>query len=359
MHILALCNGSFQGNSEILLKAALNAAVKSDPSITTSWIHVPSVVVPRNAPPFRGKPEIIPRRPDEEEGDQEKPPAPSKPEPEPDDRQAVYRAIMAADAIVIATPIYSRQPAGTLKAVGDSILGPFADVSTAFRTARRKAEGDPAVQDVDIDPLQLKPRVAAFIGVAGSAQQFQEQWTMALPTMHLLMYPIHATVVDQVVIPGNANPAAVLLRPESTLARAELLGQRVASQMGKPVDEAHYLGPEEKGSCPYCHLLKIGFRGTGKNEILCLVCGAHGKLTVSEEDGAVTPEWEQDSKFSGLTLEGKWNHINDITEQLEWERAQLPGILDEWEKWKAIKIPQVALPSNVEQLGKSLDTSRL
>jgi hypothetical protein len=51
MHILGLCNGAIRGNSEILLKAALKAAVASDPTITVSWIHVPSIALPRNPKP--------------------------------------------------------------------------------------------------------------------------------------------------------------------------------------------------------------------------------------------------------------------------------------------------------------------
>jgi len=43
MHILGLVNGSIGGNSEILLKATLLSTKHANPSITTSWIHVPSV----------------------------------------------------------------------------------------------------------------------------------------------------------------------------------------------------------------------------------------------------------------------------------------------------------------------------
>lgn len=52
MQILGLANGTPAGNSEILLKAALTAATESDSSITTSWIHVPSISIPTNPAPL-------------------------------------------------------------------------------------------------------------------------------------------------------------------------------------------------------------------------------------------------------------------------------------------------------------------
>lgn len=64
MHILGLCNGSINGNSEILLKAALKVDTAIDSSLTVSWIHVPSVVLPRQHVPFRSDPSLIPHRHD-------------------------------------------------------------------------------------------------------------------------------------------------------------------------------------------------------------------------------------------------------------------------------------------------------
>src|SRR6478752_2930777 len=99
MHILGLCNGSLHGNSEILLKAALKAATATDSSITVSWIHVPAVVLPRQHLPFRDDASMIPYRDDGKEYQSRK--------REPDDRAAVFEAIMDADAIIIASPVYS------------------------------------------------------------------------------------------------------------------------------------------------------------------------------------------------------------------------------------------------------------
>lgn len=196
MHVLGLCNGSIRGNSEILLKAALLAATKHDPSISTSWIHVPSVVIPRNAKPLREEPDIIPNRSHEYLSNSASNTSPAGRSVLVDDREAVFEAIMDADALIIATPIYSHQPAGSLKALQDAILGPFADTCGQHRTHQRQKAGDPTVKGVVVDTRAIKSRVAGFIAVAGSRGQFPEQWNLAMPSLHQFTYPLHCKVVD-------------------------------------------------------------------------------------------------------------------------------------------------------------------
>ncbi|KAI0593165.1 flavoprotein [Biscogniauxia sp. FL1348] len=350
MHILGLCNGSIHGNSEILLKAALEAAKELDSSITVSWIHVPSVALPRNHKPIKSDPSIIPYRNDDDKTGKR---ANGNNNTPLDDREAVFNAIMDADALIIASPVYSHSPAGTLKALADAILGPYADVSESYRIRAKQesgqanghgssnGNGNPSAAVPN--PRDLKPRVAGFIAVAGSAPEFPEQWTMALPAMHSVTYCMHARVVDQVVFPGFANAGAVLLEAERTVPRARTLGRRVASQMGKPYDEAAYLGPEEDGSCPYCHLLKLEFRDG--NNVACVTCGAGGVLAV-RPDGKIRPDWEEDSRVSCMTLEGKWKHLDDIARKLGAERPKLGEIKGELDRWKNMDFPLVPLPSN-------------
>ncbi|KAJ9149984.1 Oxidoreductase [Pleurostoma richardsiae] len=344
MHILGLCNGSIHGNSEILLKAALKAAVEFDSSTTVSWIHVPSVALPRNHKPLKVNASIIPGRDDEA--------AIGAKNTGLDDRAVVFNAIMDADALIIASPIYSHQPAGTLKALADAILGPYADVSEAYRSRRRQESGEPGSENFQFDPRETKPRVAGFIAVAGSSAPFPEQWTMALPSMHIVTYPIHARVVDQVVFPGFATAGAVLLDAENTVERAKRLGVHVASQMGKPYDEARYLGPKEEGSCPYCYLLKIEFRE--ENHVVCTVCGANGTLVVGP-DGNIRPTWEDDSNVSCMTLKGKWKHLDDIVAGLGSERSKLESIQEGHSHWKRTQIPFVDLPSMHADITASLE----
>ena len=345
---MGLCNGSIHGNSEILLKAALKGAIAFDPSITTSWIHVPSVALPRNHKPLRVNASIIPNRDDEA--------AVGFKNQDPDDREVVFNAIMEADALIIASPVYSHQPAGTLKALTDDILGPYADVSEAYRTLLKQKSGEPGFEDIQLDPRETKPRVAGFIAVAGSSSPFPEQWTMALPSMHIVTYPIHARVVDQVVFPGFATAGAVLLDIDDTVERAKCLGVRVARQIGRQYDEVKYLGPEEEGSCPYCHLCKVEFRED--NHVVCIVCGANGTLT-SGPDGKIRPTWEKDSDVSCLTLKGKWKHLDDIAARLGSQRSKMPSVQEAHDCWNNIQIPLVDLPSMHADTTSSLDRVRI
>ncbi|KAF4497577.1 6-hydroxy-D-nicotine oxidase [Fusarium agapanthi] len=273
MHILSLCNGSIHGNSKILLKAALKAAAATDSSISVSWIHIPSVVLPRQHLPFRHNPSMVPYRDDGKDQLSGK--------REPHDREAVFKALV------------------------DAILGPYADVSMTYDLRRRQEDRDTSVKDLEVDQRTFKPRVAGFIAVGASNLAFPEQWTMALPTLQTCIYPIHSSVVDQVVLSGYASPGAVLADSGNALGCDELLGRRVASQMGKPYDEAQYLGPQESGSCTYCHLLKIEFREG--NNVACITCGANGILELGSE-GNIRPKWEEDSTVSCMTLKASIAH---------------------------------------------------
>ncbi|KAK3078682.1 hypothetical protein LTS18_006895, partial [Coniosporium uncinatum] len=240
MKILGISNGSTHGNSETLLKAALFAAQSVDPSISISLIRTFDVSVPRNPSPLTGTQDITSSLIGLPKG---------KPESNangstssfqiPDDRRAVLDALLDADAIILSSAIYSRQPPGPLKNLTDRILGPFTDPSFAYRASEaRQGRGDPKHADARFDERLLKPRVAGFIAVGGSPERNTEQFTMALPTMHVLVGSLHAKVVDQCLLKGYAMPGAVLLDGGEAVARAEELGRNVASQIGKGFEEA-------------------------------------------------------------------------------------------------------------------------
>ncbi|GAB7322741.1 hypothetical protein MBLNU13_g05324t1, partial [Cladosporium sp. NU13] len=337
MHILGLANGTFGGNSEILLKAALSAASEHDATITSSWIHVPSVVIPPNPPSLPGALDISHGKNASMRG-----PASASADG-PDDRAAVLDAILDADALIFATPVYSRQPAGTLKAVIDRILGPYTDCSFAIRAKERKAVGDPLYQNVNIDERLLKPRVAAFICAAGSMET--NQATMALPTLHTLIFSLHVKVVDQVVCYGVPIPGMVSFKEGGkAVLRAQELGRNVASQVGKAFDDAVYLGPHPRGACTYCHLKKIELKE--ENSIECVTCGAQGKLAAAP-DGVMEPLWNKDCDVSSINMAGKRRHL-DVVENGS-KHAPLALMNPEFKKkkdaWTSLVIPQVTLPS--------------
>ncbi|KAI8936574.1 hypothetical protein NX059_006974 [Plenodomus lindquistii] len=319
MHILGLANGSKGGNSEILLKAALLSAQQQDPSITTSWIHVPSVSFPRNPAPLENAPDISvgTNASNNHRGDNEN--DADKKDAVIDDRPTIFNAILDADALVFSTAVYSHQPAGPLKALLDTLLGPYTDVALATRIveANKKQEGRYA--HMSVDPRLLKPRVAAFMAVGASTTP--DQFTMALPPLHLMVAGLHAKVVDQVVFSGKANPGAVLRsKGNEIVERARTLGRNVAGQIGKTFAEAKYLGEEPEGACPHCHLAKIDFFGGADRRMGCVTCGNTGRLVVGE-GGKFSVEWDVDSDYTCITMRGKDKHVDDIFKNgsTEWK----------------------------------------
>lgn len=113
LHILGISAGTLNGNSDILLKAALQAAERARPGVTTSTARIRYMRSPRNGRPLPQSlvPAITTHTPGAPGTD------------DPDDRARLYEAIMEADAVVISTPVYSHLPPGHIKAFMDDTLG--------------------------------------------------------------------------------------------------------------------------------------------------------------------------------------------------------------------------------------------
>ncbi|KAK4539423.1 hypothetical protein LTR36_010944 [Oleoguttula mirabilis] len=343
MHILGLCNGQLHGNSEILLKAALTEATAADPTITTAWIHVPSLVIPRNPAPLKSAMDVSMGT----NKGQMSGAAPTTAE-DVDDRQAALNAILDADAIIVASATYSHQPPGFLKVLMDRIGGPYLDVGFVRNARAKQAAGDPKFADFKYDARLLKPRALGFIMTGGSTTP--DQFSMALPTMNLFFYCLHAKVVDQFLGKNFMDAGSVLLDP-AVMERSRLLARNVVSQLGKEFDDAAYLGPSEPGACPYCHLSAIEFLHDGDNGVGCTTCGARGKLVVGETAAGggkaqILPEWEEDSEWSCVTLKGKIKHGEDILSWGSRERGKMAAVEEEKAKWLGVEMPQVPLPSS-------------
>lgn len=329
MHILGLCNGSIGGNSEIVLKAALASASSTSASITTSWLHVPSIIFPRNAGALKNSPDISAGA---NTGNNHNGAAVSS--SERDDRAKVLNAILDADALIFSTAVYSHQPAGPLKALLDTILGPYTDAALASRIV----SADPSSRyfGMPIDARILKPRVGGFLAVGGATTP--DQISMVLPTLHLFCSSLHIKIVDQVVFQGYANPGSVLAsRGDEVVQRAQQLGSNVASQLGRAFDDAEYLGPRPEGACTACHLAKYDFFGGEQNAIGCVACGNTGRLVV-DEHRRVRPVWDEESEFCCISMKGKQKHVDDIfvNGSAEWKGGMLNDAFEKKMKdWRA------------------------
>ncbi|KAF3040904.1 hypothetical protein E8E12_005938 [Didymella heteroderae] len=340
MHILGLANGSIEGNSTILLKAALLAAKEADPGTTTSWLHIPSLSYPPNAGPLSHAQDVSmgANKGNNDHGSSTKGHASET----VDDRKTLYESIMDADALLFSTAVYSHQPAGALKAVLDKVLGPYTDPAFASRIVAGQRAGDAKFSAMRVDERILKPRVAGFMAVGGSTTP--DQFAMALPTLHLFAYSLHVKVVDQCVVPGCANPGSVIsARDGSAMLRAKELGRRVASQMGRAFDDARYLGPEVEGGCPHCHLAKYDFFGGEEMRMGCVVCGNTGRFLV--DGGKVKVEWDAESDYCCITWRGKEKHIDDIFKNGSAEWKGLAGSKKELEAWREVDVGRITLPS--------------
>jgi len=238
---------------------------------------------------------------------------PSGPDPaEPDDAWWFWERLVQCDGLIISTPIISRTVAARLKLLGDRLLGPNADAAIIEQLlAARKAGGDPAVP-FRVDERVLKPRVAGFLAVGGS---LTSQWkTLALPVMHTMTFSMSIAVVDQAQFEGAGTPRSIVL-DQAALDRAAELGRNVASQLGKGLDDAEYLGPP--GLCPLCHLNVLAL---GVRNVECATCGARGEL-----DTDYTVRW-LDLTTSVISMDERRAHAVEIQETADRHHAQRADI---------------------------------
>jgi multimeric flavodoxin WrbA len=238
--VLGLACGQPDGSAEILLKAALQEAERAGASV--ELVRLDDLRLPSGPDPA-----------------------------EPDDAWWFWEKLVECDGWIISTPIISRTVTARLKLLGDRLLGPNADAAIVEELlAVRRAGGEPTVP-FRVDERVLKPRVAGFLAVGGA---LTPQWkTLTLPVMHTMTFSMHMAVVDQVMVDGAGTPRSIVL-DESAVARAGELGANVASQLGRPFDDAEYRG--EPGLCPLCHLSVVELVGTS---VACATCGARGELT--------------------------------------------------------------------------------
>jgi multimeric flavodoxin WrbA len=244
MRLLGVSAGAAGGSAEILLKAALMAA-ESD-GCDVAWLRLDDMRI-STGPTL---------------------------EPADDDCRWFWEQVMAADAVVYSSPIYSRTTAGKLRLLTDRVFGPHADVGFVELLLEQERAGRPIEVPFSPDERVLRHRPAAFIVTGGA---LTPQWnTLALPLMHSLAFSMRSAVVDQVAFRGAGTPSSIVLFPEA-IERARLLGARVAGQAGRSYEEMEYLG--EPGLCPLCHLNVVDINGT---DVECATCGAAGRLEVAD-----------------------------------------------------------------------------
>lgn len=249
---------------------------------------------------------------------------------EPDDTDWFWEQLMLADALVIAVPIYARTAPGTLRLLGDRLLGPNADAAFVQELLALRAAGRAPAVPFRVDERVLKPRVAGFIACGGS---LPEHWkTLALPLLHTFTFSMQIAVVDQVVFGGAGTPRSIVLDP-AALERATQLGANVAGQAGRSFEQAEYLGPP--GLCPMCHLDVIRIRPDG---VECATCGAAGSLAL--EGDRVRARFDAEGcRQSVIAMAEKRAHFFEVQETAARHAARAEEIRARAEQLLATSVP--------------------
>lgn len=223
-----------------------------------------------------------------------------------DDFPFVEELILDADAMIVAAPVYVLGPVGQYKNLCDR-MGPSHDRGfMTLENEKRMAAGKSG--DELLDPRLFKDRFVGLFSVGGART---ENWTsMGLPGMHLLTFSMQMTVVDQMNLYGmgdRVNP--VFDAP--LMERLTKMGKNVVSCIGKPREEAEWLG-DEQGICPLCHCELLTVKSV--HDVQCPICGIKGTLKLNGEKISVDFPKEQieHSRYRYGGVEDHRNEINDM-----------------------------------------------
>lgn len=232
------------------------------------------------------------------------------------------------DALIVALPVYAIGSSGLFKVLCDR-FGPAHDA--AFAELNRENNGGVS----DYDQRIFKPRVGAFISVGGAPMN---NWvSLGLPLMHQLTFPMNVQIVDQMQV-LRAGPAGHVVMQPDAMARARRLGEAVAANLGKREGETTWHG-DAPGACPVCHGDLMVVRDASTIE--CAICGIEGKLR-PVGDGFETIFSPEEQAKSRLTMAGKRIHFHEINEVTGEFIRDLPEIRNRLPEARRQDIPVVA-----------------
>lgn len=268
MKVLGISSGRRLGNSEILLREALAGAKASDADVELVRLNEFEIN------PCEGC-----------SGCEQKPHGIIDCIRHKDDFPVLMEKIYEADAVIMASPIYTWTPNGLMRVLGDRI-GPYHDVEM-LRLKGYEREDSP------IDQRVFKRRVGAYITVGGSNDRRYS--SMALPMMNQVMYPLALSIVDQMEVHGAYMPGQCLDN-DADLKRAFCLGENVVREFQKDVPQ--WCAQTEQ-LCPECHNALFAMY-PGEKKVYCGNCAIVGDL-VEGENGMTTvtftPEARTKSRF--------------------------------------------------------------
>lgn len=224
-----------------------------------------------------------------------------------DDFLFVREAIMDADALMVAAPVYSVGPTGQYKNLVDRMGASHDRAALLKENQRRRSLG--WSEDKMLDPRVFKNRPFAVISVGGART---EGWTsLGLPNLHLLGFSNQMIPVDHINAYGmgdRVNPAF----DEKFMSRLFKLGENVAGAAGMPEEQIEWKG-DDAGMCPTCHCRHL-FIKSGI-EVECAVCGSAGTLRI--DGGEIKVDYtEEEIKRSRYHMGGLLEHQEEISDMM-------------------------------------------
>ncbi len=206
-----------------------------------------------------------------------------------DDYEALSDAVLAADAIIVAAPVYVLAPTGQLKNFVDR-FGPAHDKAyMLFENELRKDTGGE-----ELNPDCLKRHLVSYISVGGATTP---HWvSYGLPGINLFGMSLNMKVVDQLDAYGSYVPDI----QAKLIEQSKHMGTRIVESLDKKTSEITWEG--DPGTCPVCHCKEMTLNGT--TTVCCPICGIYGTLKVDGDKVSVEfSKEEQDRsrlKFTGV-----------------------------------------------------------
>ena len=219
-----------------------------------------------------------------------------------DDTWWLVDKFLDSDGFLMAAPVFSLAPASVVSVFRDRVMGSKMD-----HVGHELFGFEP-----EFIKGRAKARPGGLISVGGAGT---EHWTsLGLPTLFTTTFSAQIEIVDHMNVHGIANPGAATLN-EEYLAHARRIGQNVAYSVLHPAEHYSWMGDEKEGVCPGCHLGLLLVKPQG-NDVICSVCGRHGKAII-ENNQIVRYEFVENDPDDRLTPAGKATHARETMYILE------------------------------------------
>lgn len=218
-----------------------------------------------------------------------------------DGYQELEAAFDECDGIIIAAPVYAVGIVGQFKNFLDRYMPSHDRANMLEENKKRSLEGKAL-----LNPVYFKDRYCGYISVGGA--QTHHWVSFGLPMLHLFSFSQCMKAVGHIDAYDQGRTGSPLL-DENLIKSCGELGKAVAKSIGKPYEDVDtWVGP--KGVCPVCHNDLIMIEHDGQ-DVLCPVCGIHGKAHIDDGKLSVTFS-DEEQKRARSTIPGIYEHHDEI-----------------------------------------------